>query len=162
MEGLKIPLITITALAVFSHILCELFGKGALRASLRAVCSLAVLSVLLTFISPITDTISDLTFPALKDDGEPSEIESFDDLYVKQVITEIKKYTAEMIAARFSVDISDVSVDVIINDEDKENILLAEIVVVFANDPLYPPEVISEIVSNELMCKVSVIINNKQ
>lgn len=160
MEGLKIPLITIAVLTVFSHILCELFGKGAMRSSLRAVCSIAVLSVLLTFISPITDTISDLTSPIVKEDSKPSVNESFDDLYIKQVITEINKYTAEMIATRFSVDISDVAVEVKINSEDKENILLTEIIVVFAKDPLYPLEVISEIVSNELMCKVSVIIND--
>ena len=158
MKYIHEAIFTLLLLTLLTTVVCELFAKDSFRASIQTVCSLSVLLALITTLSPLFSLITELSAPNDNNNGITDSNSAFDELFVSETTEKIEQYSKELICSRFNVKNNDVTVSVTVDASDRSSITLKEVTVEFLTFPGYPSEVISNMLSDELMCRITVLL----
>lgn len=149
---------TLVLVSILSTVICESIGKGSMYSSIKTVCSLCVLLSLFSAISPIFKIIG--SFDGFDPDGESLNIGqgSYENTVIDKTKETVEKYVSELIAERFEVSSDDIIVTATLDSSDKTQVRIKNLTVKLHSLPSYPPEVILEVLKNELMCKITLLL----
>ena len=153
--------LTIVFISTLSAVSCKMIGSSSLYRSLKCICSLSILICVLYLFSPIISQISD--FRDLEYDQNKNHPSSnhYNEQVILQTKENISKHISELITQKFEIDKNCFSTSVEVDQSDIQNVKLKEVILVFKDDIDVDFEILSDFISEELICKVTVIIDDK-
>ena len=127
------------------------------KSSVKTVCALSVLSVLITFFSPVISFLNDLTLDLPQEDTTPPEFSVTDETMIKETGKYICSYTEEMLVSRLDLDKDDFSVAITLDHDGESAVTIKTVTVTLHKAVNVSASRISELVSDTLICECLVI-----
>lgn len=158
MDFINISVITLISLGVGSSLLFETVGKGAFALSIKTVCSLTILIALLNVFSPVLSFIENFKIPDKEDLSFNENNSDYNDAIINETASNISKYTKDMLSSTFGIPLNDFDVSVILFKNENNDVKIDEICITFSKSPQIPSEIITDFISRELMCNVTLLL----
>ena len=159
MSALSHQILSVISVAAITSLIFAALGDSRFKEALKSICALAVLSALISSFAPVIEVITTLTSK-----NEQLEISPDHNVDNSVLINDIGKnlclYTEDMLYTRFGISRDDCTVGVTINEDDGGNISLKTVTVEFLSVPPVSPALISDYITETLMCECIIILNS--
>ena len=162
MEHINNSVISLISIGVATTLLCETVGKGAFSSAIKTVCSLSILVALLGVFSPVFSTLSELVFTVPDEPPYDENNSLYNEAVITETVSNIEKYTKTMLVTSLGIQENDFDVYVTVDKNNPSDVRISEICIIFQKIPTVPVEIITDLVSRELMCSATVLLPNFQ
>ncbi|MBR2474498.1 MAG: hypothetical protein IKB51_05670 [Clostridia bacterium] len=143
--------------SVITALVSAIVFHSPFKGSVNTVCALAVLSTLISVFSPVISFLNEIDFKAQPDDTSPPEFSLNDETQIKETGRYICVFTEEMLVSRLGLDKDDFSVAITLDFDGENPVSIKTVTVTLNKNVSVSAAVISELVSDTLMCECLVI-----